>query len=244
MASIGGLKWRIAASLVLYGTVVLSAFFWKTPIRGCRGQRPNSPLFNGYLLSYEGTVCHDLPLVDVMDLDAKGRDGRFAQNADEHHKGVTANIGDTVRILVWFHNSGSTTNRAKTTARHVRIGTVFDTAPSIRHRIAAFLSADNAETVSSADDGGDAFVNTATPTIFQSIPGTTKVCFQAEDALERGLPTAKVCGDYPNGKIRYSHVLPDEAANASVMIGHLKADDAYTGYVLIHLKVVESEPHK
>jgi len=199
------------------------------------------PEFNGYLLSYSDSICHEPPLADVRVITGADRNGRLAKNAEEHHAGISATEGEIIRVIVWFHNSGSEEKRSETTARGVRIGAAFGNEPSSRHSIATIISAENAEAIRSPNFGGDASVNTATPTILQYVSGSTAACLQTGDALEKGAATSESCGDYPDRKCRYYMRLPDGVANGSVILGDLKAGDSYTGYLVFQLKVITPE---
>jgi hypothetical protein len=202
------------------------------------------PEFNGYLISCDDPVCHDLPLVDLSVLGSGGRNAHFSQTIDEHRNGVTVKAGDIVRVLVWFHNSGSEEKRSETTARDVRIGTFFDKHPATRHTISAYMSADNAQSIESSTEGGDATVKSVTPTTLQYIPNCSRVCLQIGDLFERGLSAGEPCGDYPEGKVRFPATVPDGVANGSVKIGDLKAGDNYTGYLAFCLRVDSQEASK
>jgi hypothetical protein len=231
-------NWRIVVTIVLYSTIGMYSYYWNPPtFYSCRGNRPNNPEFNGYLLSYTGGTCHDVPLIDLEVLDSSGRNGRVARTAAEHERGIKANPGDLVRVLIWFHNSGSEKKRSETTATGVRVGTTFDKTPSVTHTISAYISASNAESIDAERHGGLAVVTTSVPTILEPVLDSARVCLQAGDALERGLGPVVSCGDFPDGKIRYAAKIPDAIVNGSEKIGDLRAGDSHSGYVQIHLRV-------
>jgi hypothetical protein len=245
MRKIKSIYWRIPISIALYtAAVAFQGFTQSSSYICCRGYRPDKPQFNGYLLSYDDPICHEPPLIDARVTTATNRNGRLAKNAEEHHAGITAVPGEVVRVIVWFHNSGSEEKRSETTARGVRVGSIFGKEPSSRHSIAAIISADNAEAIRSASFGGDAIVSTATPTILQYVPGSAGACVQTGDAFERGAPAAESCGDYPDRKCRYYMKIEDGVANGSVRLGDLKAGDSYTGYLIFQLKVNSPEIDK
>jgi hypothetical protein len=233
---------RISISITLYVAAVVFQGFSDSPeTLCCRGHRPDRPEFNGYLLSYDDSICHEPPLADVRVTTGAERNGRLARNAEEHHAGISATQGEIIRVIVWFHNSGSEEKRSETTARSVRIGSAFGKEPSSRHSIATIISAENTEAIRSSNLGGDAIVNTAAPTILQYVPSSTGACLQTGAALERGATASESCGDYPDRKCRYYMRLPDGVANGSVVLGDLKAGDGYTGYLVFQLKVTTPE---
>jgi hypothetical protein len=230
---------RILLSALLYVGVAVFLMTWNPPeYKGCRGHRPDLPEFNGYLLDFENPSCHDVPMVDVILPDGSGRNGRFSHSAKEHEDGITVGFDKLIRVKVWFHNSGSEEKRTNTTARNVRIGSMFDKKPASVHAISAMISSDNAETVHSSDHGGEAVVKTGTPSVLEYVPDTTQICLQAQDMLERGLAVTESCGDYPEGKTRYRAKISDGIANGSVKVNDVKAGDNYTGYVMFLLRVL------
>lgn len=189
-----------------------------------------------------------MPLVDTRVVSGTGRNVRTSLNLKEHDEGITAKPGEIIRVLVWFHNSGSENKRTDTTARDVRVGSAFDEKASVRHSIAVLISAENAETIHSSDHGGDAIVNTPAPTVLEYLPNSTELCLQVADALEKGIPITQSCGDYPEGKERYGAKVQDGStntpANGSVRVGDLKAGNDYTRFLRFHLKVVEQGASK
>lgn len=235
-------------NVLLSGLLCLSAILFfglsePPEYKPCRGQRPPKPEFNGYPVGYGGETCRDLPLVDARIITNPKEASEFSRSQDKHQQGLHANPGDTIRILLWFHNSGSEERRTETTARNVRAGLMLDLKAAPTHRIKGFLSADNVETLTSDERGGDVQIDTDLPTTLEYVPDSALACLQRGDLLERGLSLTVSCGTFPEGKERYAAKITNNLLNAAPKIGDLKAGDQYSGYIQLHVKVTNPERH-
>ena len=180
---------------------------------------PTTPAFNVWPLTYDNSVaCHDLPLIDVADPSAGGRDARYAQSQGEHSAGINANVGDTVSVSIYFHN-GATPDASlvnQTTAHNVTVSTSFNADASTSHTFSGTISTSNGQGASSdSSRGGSITVHTSVPTTIQYVAGSTQLT-----------------GGSGNRS------LPDGVANGSVNIGDIKACWNYSGTVLFKVKVV------
>lgn len=239
-------------TIALFGiAIVVSAFTaGATPAfsASCSGTVPTAPVFNYWPLTYDGSqACHDFPLIDARNLNATSgsRDNTYSYSQAEHDAGINANIGDQVRVSIYFHNGATDEDsyRTQTTAHGVKVGSTFNTGASTVHIVAGSLSADNAATVTStsAHQGGDITITTPQSSTLQYVSGTTKMCIQYAAAQERGADLSQTCGTDGSGQSKILINLPDGIANGTVSIGDLKSCFPYSGEVVYTVNVVAAQ---
>ncbi len=208
----------------------------------CPGLAPTTPTFGVWPISYTGAACKDYPLIDAKNQSSNdSRDSRYAQSASEHQAGIDAVAGDSVRILIYFHNGASDqVDRALTTAKNATISSQFDTSVGTDHTASATLSADNAASISSSNSkyGGNITIHTAAPTTLTYMPNTAFLCVRYQAALERGADMNQQCGF--NSEDNAPQILipiSDSINNGSFNLGDLKACFPYSGFLMFSVKV-------
>lgn len=129
------------------------------------------PSFNIFPIGYSGAQNTDYPLLDARNITGGGQ---FSTSQAQHDTGISANPGDIIELLMYYHNG--TPDAPENTAINARAKAFVPTSAALQHTISAQLTADNATTVSSAEKGGDvkiAIAGTA-PQRLEYIPGSTQ----------------------------------------------------------------------
>jgi uncharacterized repeat protein (TIGR01451 family) len=205
-------------------------------------------VFNFWPLTYSsGETCNDLPLIEVRDLSATSgsRDNRYSASQAEHDAGINAQVGDQVRVSVYFDNGSSDDPGvfAQNTMHNFTVGSTFDTTSTTVHTVAGSLSADNVSTVTStsAHQGGNITITTPVATQLQYVSGSTQMCLGNAAAQLYGANMSQTCGTDDQGQPKILVNLPDGIANGSVNIGNLPPCFPYSGTVVYTLNVVQSQ---
>lgn len=239
----------IALVLSVASSVLFLNHFKKKPVSfnpalSC-GNPPLDPALNYWPLTFKSAMCSDGPLIDGRNpsADRQSREWHYADSQAEHDEGIRSGIGDSIRISLYFDN-GAADNESlltRTTARNTRVGSAYSTEPIILHRVRGILEADNSSSVSSASDhqGGDLLIKTASPSVLDYVPGSTKLCLQYKAAGERGWTEANSenCGMDASGRPRLMHTIPDGVSNGFVTIGDLKPGFDYSGFVVFMVRL-------
>jgi uncharacterized repeat protein (TIGR01451 family) len=240
------LKNKYTITLAIFAIAVLGlgvGFGQNTqPAQGsnCPGSAPQHPAFNVWPINYDPSVpCTDAALIDALNTNASGPDGRFAQSQTEHDAGINAKAGDVVEVSIYFHNGASDQiSRSQTTAHDVVISSNFSSSPTISHDISGTISASNAGTVNSANLGGDIVVHTASLTTLSYIPGSSTLCISQQHAQERGLSGGS-CGSAGQDILV---PISDGVASSGFVLGDLKACFPYSGTLDFKVKVNGNSP--
>jgi uncharacterized repeat protein (TIGR01451 family) len=213
-------KITLLAILILAAGLVFTNQTTPANSAGCTGIEvpTDGPAFNIWPLAYSKQDCRDYPVIDAKNV-TKG--GNYSTSAADHQNGVTAEPGDQVRVLLYFHNGASDRSDVVevTKARNVRVSSGVPTAKGTTHAISGKIAGDNvAQTVYSSmpGKGGDIVINTSAPTTLEYVPGSTQ--------------------RYTNSGA--SSALPDGVVNGAVGLGDVNACFQYSGFVTYLLKVV------
>ncbi len=135
------------------------------------------------------------------------------QDADNYGSTTGANVGDTVAMRVYIHNSV-----VDSTANNVTVTASMDSNYSSSHNISATVSADNASPVS-----GNVTATSGDNVQLKYVPGTTqRFWFDADGAMQ-------------------SEVLSDGILNGGVNIGNVQGCWEYVQYVVFQAEVVGEE---
>jgi hypothetical protein len=204
----------------------------------CAEPAPTVATFNSFPVSYvEGLKCHDQALIDVRNEYLKGnRNGRYADSQAEHDAGINASVGDTLRAVIFFHNSASGTDPEKQTLASVRIKFILNEDEN-RHSVAGELSADNAPTVTSGDyaKGGNLIVTTLQPAELQFLPGSAYLCISTVHAQVMGVDENNGCCEKCQTPVRVP--IKDTVFRDGAEIGSLLPGWDFSGFAIVLIKV-------
>jgi hypothetical protein len=149
---------------------------------------PPEATFNNFPVSFDRplTGCKDKPLIDVENRDADVLDTGYSKSAERHSAGISAKLGDRVRVLIWLDNGANEAGLPSETARDVVINASVSTSDGMHHEISATVNASNAKTINSSMPayGGDAHVTTMARARLAPLAEGSFVCMLAEDARE------------------------------------------------------------
>lgn len=237
--------------IAVFGAVFAVSAFGATSVPVSATNCPNTsstPVFNYFPLTYStGETCNDLPLIEVRDLSAPAgsRDNRYSASASEHNAGINAQVGDQVRVSIYFNNGSSDDPSvfAQNTMHNFTVGSTFDSNATTVHTVAGSLSADNVSTVTStsAHQGGNITINTPVATQLQYASGSTQMCLGNAAAKLYGANMSQTCGTDDQGQPKILVNLPDGIANGNVNVGNLPPCFPYSGTVVYTLNVVQSQ---
>ena len=110
---------------------------------------PNRAVIDYWPVSFTdpAEACHDFPIIDARLVTG----GRYSQSEDEWKKGLTAQIGDEVFVVIYLNNGaaeiGGQYDPAVAVAHNVSVTTNTDTTAGRSHDIAVKVMGDNIETV-------------------------------------------------------------------------------------------------
>ncbi len=92
-------------------------------------------------------ACHDFPIIDARLVTG----GSYSQNGDEWKKGLTAQIGDEIFVVIYLNNGaaeiGGQYDPAVAVAHNVSVITSTDASVGRSHDITVKVGGDNIETV-------------------------------------------------------------------------------------------------
>jgi len=154
------------------------------------------PQFNVFPISYTQELNHDFPLLDGRNV-TNGEDWS-ASNTD-HANGVEADPGDEIEFLVYYHNGAA--DAPENIARNVVIKANVPSGESTSHTISATISADNAETVRSADKGGNVTVHLSEFQELTYVNGSTR-WFPERSTSGQSLPNGILLNGVDLGDVR------------------------------------------
>ena len=176
------------------------------------------PSFNIFPIGFNQELNHDYPLLDARNI-TKGED--WSVSASDHAAGVTADPGDTIEFLVYYHNGAPTA--PENIANNVVVKATMPTTAGNLHNVGASISASNTATVTSAQKGGDMQVK-----INGSIPQSLTLVSGSTIWLpDRG--TRQV-------------TMPNTITTSGVNLGSIEACWDFTGFVKFRVKVSSTQP--
>jgi uncharacterized repeat protein (TIGR01451 family) len=178
----------------------------------------DGPTFNIFPIGYSGSLNTDYPLLDARNA-TKGEGWSTSQT--DHDAGVTADPGDTIEFLVYYHNGApdSPTN----TAKNVTLRVTVPTNSAKTFTIGALLSASNAQTISSGMKGGDIVVN---------ITGSENQTLSLVPGSTVWLPNRGAS----------SQIMPDTITGNGISLGDIRGCWEFSGYVKFKVKVSNNQP--
>lgn len=184
--------------------------------------------FNIFAISYTPTQNADLPLLDGRNA-SSGES--FSTSQTDHDAGVSAGPDQIVELQVYFHNGAANgvDNKAHNVVIRAQANPTLGSAAFV-HTISATISAADANTVSSANKGGNIniFISSAAGAGVQSlslVPGSTFLF--------------KNCGS-PGGC--QQSALPDTIFTGGVAIGDVDACFEFHGFVNFKVRVSQAQP--
>ncbi|HSI20529.1 MAG TPA: isopeptide-forming domain-containing fimbrial protein [Verrucomicrobiae bacterium] len=143
---------------------------------------------------------------------------QVAKSGENWSRSTTAQIGDTVNLMVWDHNTVP-----DTTAHNVRVKVTLPTAVATSHTPSATVSADNADSVT-----GTSTISVGTASKIGYIPGTAKLYRNVGGQMQQV--------NWPAG------VNPDDVVRGGVNLGDQRGCWTYAQAVLIQVKVEGGNP--
>lgn len=142
---------------------------------------PTKPTLNPYPVSFLNPpeICHDSPAIQARIVDG----GRYPQNLEEWKRGVDAEAGDEIYVLIYAHNGAAVNLDPKiTTARDVIIDTDVMEVDKGKHKLSVVITGKN--TVNTISE--HVFVHTHPGERLEVIPGSAeRFDFQA-NRVEHG----------------------------------------------------------
>src|SRR3989304_402563 len=100
----------IPPAVLWTAAALVSAVFIAMPVLAA------GPTFNIFPVGYSGAQNTDYPLLDARDF---SQNTSFSSSQADHDDGVTANPGDTLEFIVYYHNGAA--DDPDNTAHNVRI---------------------------------------------------------------------------------------------------------------------------
>jgi len=177
----------------------------------------NGPAFNIFPIAYNGALNTDYPLLDARNM-TKGEGWSTSQF--DHDSGVTADPGDVIQFLVYYHNGAPTA--PENVAYDVMLKASIPSNEANNFTVGAALSASNAQTVTSAQKGGDIQIKVNGPIgqTLSLVPGSTI-----------WLPNQATSQQY----------MPDTIASTGISLGSIQACWDFSGFVKFKVKVSEKQ---
>jgi fimbrial isopeptide formation D2 family protein/uncharacterized repeat protein (TIGR01451 family) len=154
------------------------------------------PQFNVFPISYTQELNHDFPLLDGRNV-TNGED--WSVSDTDHANGVEADPGDEIEFLVYYHNGAA--DAPENIARNVVIKASVPSGDSTSHTVSASISADNAETVRSADKGGNVTVHLSESQDLTYVSGSTR-WFPERSTSGQSLPNGILLNGIDLGDVR------------------------------------------
>ena len=184
----------IPPAVLWTAAALVSAVFIAMPVLAA------GPTLNIFPVGYSGAQNTDYPLLDARDF---SQNTSFSSSQADHDDGVTANPGDTLEFIVYYHNGAA--DDPDNTAHNVRISASLPSGESFNHTVSATISADNATSVYSSDAnrGGNVTVHisgTAAQSL-QYIPGST-TWYKERSTVGESMPDGIVTGGVNIGDVR------------------------------------------
>jgi len=185
-------------------------------IPAARALATTGPAFNIFPVSYTGEENHDYPLLDGRNYTDSGS---FSSSQSDHDNGVTADPGDILEFVVYYHNGA--VDAPENIAKNVRIKVTLPTGLSQTHTVSATITADNAVTVTSAAKGGDmiAHIN------------------DSEQSLEYISGSTRWYADHGSSY----QTLPDGIISSGVNLGEIRGCWDYSGFVKFQVRVTDEQ---
>jgi uncharacterized repeat protein (TIGR01451 family) len=176
----------------------------------------SGPAFAVFPIGYNGAQNTDYPLLDGRNVTAGGS---YSTSQDDHDNGITANAGDTVEFIIYYHNGAA--DAPENTAHNVRVRAILPNVASNSLTVSAAISADNASTVTSSARGGDITVHlNGAPQTLTYISGST-VWYPERSSVGQALPDG---------------IVSDRGVN----IGDIRGCWNFAGYVKFRARVGQS----
>lgn len=174
------------------------------------------PVFDTFPIAYSGAQNTDYPLIDGRDVTANGQ---YSTSQADHDDGITANAGDTLEFIIYYHNGAA--DAPENTAQNVRARATLSGGTGNSFSVGSSISADNASAVNSSSRGGDMAVKVsgASQTL-EYIPGST-VWYPERSATGQSLPDGLFSG-------------------SGVSLGNIRGCWNFSGYVKFRLRVGSS----
>jgi len=179
----------------------------------------NGPAFNIFPIGFNQELNHDYPLLDGRNI-TKG-EGWSASNSD-HSAGVTADPGDTIEFLVYYHNGAPTA--PENIANNVVVKANVPGTSAKQFNVGASISSSNTPTVTSAQKGGDIVVK---------INGTQNQTLSLVSGSTIWLP------DRGTRQV----TMPNTITTSGVSLGSIEACWDFTGFVKFRAKVSNNQPN-
>jgi uncharacterized repeat protein (TIGR01451 family) len=174
--------------------------------------------FNIFPIGYTGAQNTDYPFLDARNV-TKGESWSTSQT--DHDAGVTADPGDILEFLVYYHNGAADADA--NVANNVVLSSNVPSTNGSQFTISSTLSASNAPTITSSSKGGDITVR-INGTIAQNL--------------------ALVAGStiwLPNrGTTQQS--MPDTITSSGISLGNIRGCWNYSGFVKYRVRVSQNTP--
>jgi len=179
----------------------------------------NGPTFNIFPIAYNGGLNTDYPLLDGRN-STSGES--WSNSQSDHNSGVTANPGEVVEFLIYYHNGAP--DAAENTAKDVVAKANIPVTAGNNFTISASLSASNAQTVYSSQKGGDINLK-----VLGSIPQTISL-----------VPNSTV---WMPDRATSQQTMPNTITTSGVSLNDIKGCWDYAGFVKFRVQVSNIQPN-
>lgn len=175
--------------------------------------------FNTFPISFTSETNKDLPLIDAKNVTDNGS---YSTSQDDHDNGVQADPGETVRVQIYYHNTGV----PEDIATNVIIKANLPGGARQTHEISATIDSDQTEPISSEPlvRGGNIKINVSgsQPQTLTLIPGSA-----------RHFPNRTTTGQTLSN--------PDNVTTSGVNIGSVQGCFEFSGFVTFDLRLGQQQ---
>lgn len=174
----------------------------------------SGPAFNIFPIGYTGATNQDYPLLDGRNV---SDNGQFSLSASDHDNGVSADPGETVELIIYYHNGAA--DAPENIAQNMRVRATLPSGTATVHTVSAQISADNAGTVTSSQKGGnmDVHINGNAQRL-EYVSGSTRW--------------------YPEGSSS-GQQMPDGIVSSGITIGDIRGCWDFAGFVKFRVRVTQ-----
>lgn len=170
--------------------------------------------FNTFEISYSSATNRDLPMIDARNV---SRGGVLSSSQSDHDNGVSAESGDEIEFVIYYHNTGVPEDEAT----NVIVRAILPGGSRNSHEVSATIASDQTSAISSSSSfrGGNITINlSGQAQNLEFISGSV-----------RHFPNRTTSGQIPSGG--------DNLVGSGLNIGTIRGCFEFSGFVTFRARV-------